>query len=95
MPDTPPASPTPGPAAPPTPITLDADGNPRSIRPALDWRPAADVEWEDIRYETAIAGPDTGTAAIAKITIARPEVRNAFRPTTLFELLDAFEKARN
>ena len=32
---------------------------------------------------------------IAKITINRPEVRNAFRPTTLFELQEAFEKARN
>ena len=27
---------------------------------------------------------------IAKITICRPEVRNAFRPKTLFELIDAF-----
>lgn len=81
--------------APPTPITLDAQGNPRSIRPALDWKPGADVDWSDIRYETAIAGPDTGTAKIAKITICRPEVRNAFRPTTLFELMDAFERARN
>lgn len=50
-------------------------------------------EWEshgnytDIRYET-IAG-------IAKITIDRPEVRNAFRPTTLFEMSDAFEQARD
>ena len=83
------------PAAPPTPIVLDADGNPRSIRPALDWKAGSDREWNDIRYETAIAGPDTGTATIAKITIARPEVRNAFRPTTLFELLDAFELGRN
>jgi naphthoate synthase len=30
---------------------------------------------------------------IAKITINRPEVRNAFRPQTVFELLDAFERA--
>ena len=50
-------------------------------------------EWEshgdytDIRYET-IAG-------IAKISINRPEVRNAFRPTTLFELSEAFELARD
>jgi naphthoate synthase len=29
------------------------------------------------------------------VTINRPEVRNAFRPTTLFELSDAFERARN
>jgi naphthoate synthase len=44
-------------------------------------------EYTDILYET-IDG-------IAKITINRPEVRNAFRPTTLFELSDAFERARN
>jgi naphthoate synthase len=44
-------------------------------------------EWSDIRYETA--------EGIAKVTICRPEVRNAFRPTTLFELAAAFERARN
>ncbi|MDX1691265.1 MAG: 1,4-dihydroxy-2-naphthoyl-CoA synthase [Acidimicrobiia bacterium] len=47
----------------------------------------ASGEYEDIRYESA--------EGIAKITIDRPEVRNAFRPTTLFELSDAFERARN
>ena len=56
----------------------------RYIRPAADWRPAG--EFEDIRYETA--------DGIAKITIARPEVRNAFRPKTVIELRDAFERAR-
>ena len=44
-------------------------------------------EWSDIRYESA--------DGIAKITICRPEVRNAFRPQTLFELSDAFERARD
>jgi naphthoate synthase len=47
----------------------------------------ASGEWEDIRYETA--------DGIAKLTINRPEVRNAFRPTTLFELSRAFEIARD
>ena len=42
--------------------------------------------YEDIRYETA--------EGIAKITINRPEVRNAFRPKTLVELSDAFAAAR-
>jgi len=32
---------------------------------------------------------------MAKVMIARPEVRNAFRPTTLFELSEAFERARD
>jgi naphthoate synthase len=47
-------------------------------------------EYEDIRYETS-TGADAG---IAKITINRPEVRNAFRPETVVELSDAFERAR-
>ncbi|HZP42983.1 MAG TPA: 1,4-dihydroxy-2-naphthoyl-CoA synthase [Candidatus Binatia bacterium] len=42
--------------------------------------------YEDIRYERF--------EAIAKVTIARPEVRNAFRPKTLHELSDAFARAR-
>src|SRR3954453_10593763 len=54
------------------------------IRPGADWRPAG--EYEDIRYE-----PAEGSA---KLTINRPEVRNAFRPQTLIELSDAFNRAR-
>jgi naphthoate synthase len=42
--------------------------------------------YEDIRFEK-----DGG---LARITICRPEVRNAFRPKTLFELIDAFSRAR-
>ncbi len=52
------------------------------------WEPAA--EYTDIRYEKS-TGEEAG---IAKITINRPEVRNAFRPETVVELIDAFEKAR-
>jgi naphthoate synthase len=59
----------------------------RSIQAALPWKPAADAEYGDIRYEVA--------DGIAKLTICRPEVRNAFRPGTLFELQDAFERARS
>jgi naphthoate synthase len=51
----------------------------------MDWQRSG--EYGDIVYETA--------EGIAKITINRPEVRNAFRPQTLFELSDAFEAARN
>jgi naphthoate synthase len=47
--------------------------------------------YTDIRYENGTGEAD----GIAKITIARPEVRNAFRPQTLFELQDAFERARD
>jgi naphthoate synthase len=57
----------------------------RQIRPAADWQPGGG-DYGDIRYELA--------DGIAKITIARPEVRNAFRPETLIELSDALERAR-
>jgi naphthoate synthase len=43
--------------------------------------------FEDIRYEKA--------EGIAKITICRPEVRNAFRPQTVREMQHAFEDARD
>jgi len=55
-----------------------------TIRPALDWKPAGD--YTDVRYETA--------EGIAKITINRPEVHNAFRPETIIDLSAAFEQAR-
>lgn len=55
------------------------------IKKALDWEKAKD--YQDIIYEKK--------DKIAKITINRPEVRNAFRPTTLFELSDAFQDARD
>ncbi|MEI6453176.1 MAG: 1,4-dihydroxy-2-naphthoyl-CoA synthase [Actinomycetes bacterium] len=43
--------------------------------------------WTDISFEVA--------EGIAKITICRPERRNAFRPQTLFELTEAFTQARD
>jgi len=58
---------------------------------------AAGCEWEvvgdyrDIRYEVS-TGERVG---IAKLTINRPEKRNAFRPQTLFELADALNRARD
>ena len=45
-------------------------------------------DFTDIRYETS------EPAGIAKLTINRPEVRNAFRPQTVVELSQAFELAR-
>lgn len=50
----------------------------------VDWKTARD--YEDIRFETV--------EGIAKITIDRPEVHNAFRPRTITELIDAFARAR-
>src|SRR5438445_11634428 len=51
----------------------------------MEWTSSGD--YTDIRYETA--------EGISKITINRPEVRNAFRPQTLFELSRAFDAARD
>ncbi|MEA2285116.1 MAG: naphthoate synthase [Solirubrobacteraceae bacterium] len=53
---------------------------------SVTWTPAG--EYSDIRYELSGDG-------IAKITINRPEVRNAFRPQTLFELREAFTLAQD
>jgi naphthoate synthase len=50
-----------------------------------NWRGTGD--YTDIRYEVA--------EGIAKITIDRPEVRNAFRPHTVKELIRAFDVARD
>jgi naphthoate synthase len=51
----------------------------------IDWQQTG--EFTDIRSEVA--------EGIAKITIARPEVRNAFRPLTVRELIQAFDTARD
>jgi naphthoate synthase len=53
-----------------------------------NWKAAA--AHADIRYEKG-AGEASG---IAKITIARPQVRNAFRPRTIVEISRALEDAR-
>src|SRR6266540_6559694 len=52
---------------------------------AVPWRTVR--EFHDIRYEHF--------EGIAKITINRPEVRNAFRPETIFELQEAFSHVRD
>ncbi|MFY4777280.1 1,4-dihydroxy-2-naphthoyl-CoA synthase [Metabacillus sp. RGM 3146] len=52
---------------------------------AFDW--VSKRNYEDILYETY--------NGIAKITINRPEVHNAFRPKTVMELIDAFAYARD
>src|SRR5919204_6168131 len=52
---------------------------------AVAWRKMRD--FQDIKYEHF--------EGIAKITINRPEVRNAFRPETIFELQEAFADVRD
>jgi len=58
--------------------------SPEHLYAPVEWRSAA--EYGDIRYETA--------EGIAKITIDRPDVLNAFRPQTLVEVSAALELAR-
>ena len=52
---------------------------------SVQWKKAGD--FTDIKYEKA--------EGIAKITINRPEVRNAFRPLTVQEMSRAFADARD
>jgi naphthoate synthase len=52
----------------------------------VTWTPV--VEYEDIRYEHSGTG-------IARVTIDRPEVHNAFRPETVAEMIDAFARIRD
>ena len=52
-----------------------------------DWKKIESLGLEDVRYEK--------WNGIAKISIARPEVHNAFRPQTVRELMRAFDDARD
>ncbi|MDR6226720.1 1,4-dihydroxy-2-naphthoyl-CoA synthase [Desmospora profundinema] len=52
---------------------------------AVEWKSLR--QYEDIKYEYY--------NGIAKVTINRPEVRNAFRPQTVMEMIDAFSRARD
>jgi naphthoate synthase len=65
---------------------------PTTIRPGADWEPAG--EFQDIRYEHARLDLGAEPVRIAKLTICRPELRNAFRPQTVIELADALDQAR-
>src|SRR5215203_1181030 len=73
------------------PIGTVTDPAHSSIRTALEWERRG--EYRDITYD--IGRPAEAPGAIAKVTICRPEVRNAFRPQTLFELQHAFNEARD
>lgn len=50
------------------------------------WQKVDELEFEDIHYHK--------WEGMAKITIARPECRNAFRPQTIFEMHRALQNAR-
>ena len=51
----------------------------------IHWQAAEGADYTDILYDRA--------EGIARITINRPQVRNAFRPETVRELIDAFHRA--
>src|SRR2546425_2815169 len=53
----------------------------------MDWERSGD--YTDIVYKTSVP------AGIGKITINRPELRNAFRPRTVVEMSHAFDRARD
>ena len=57
----------------------------KSRRPTIAWVSETAPGYQDILIHRA--------EGIAKITINRPEVRNAFRPETVLELIDAFHRA--
>ncbi|MGB0652425.1 MAG: 1,4-dihydroxy-2-naphthoyl-CoA synthase [Thermoplasmatota archaeon] len=65
--------------------TTGTPDEPRLVRPGADWQPAEGKEYQDITYHKA--------NGIARIAFDRPRIRNAFRPETTDELIDAFEDA--
>lgn len=68
-----------------TPVAKPTTETAERIRPALDWR-EADRGFKEVRYHVA--------EGIAKITINRPEVRNAFTPRTVEEMRAALLAAK-
>lgn len=57
----------------------------------MSWGNIKQYEFDDIIYQHGTAD----NSGIAKITINRPEVRNAFRPETVSELIEAFHHAHH
>ena len=78
-----------------SPQTMPTKTHHNTDRPIVDgpfqWEGVG--EFEDILYEKGAAG--TNTEGIARVTINRPEVRNAFRPTTVTEMIRAIDDARD
>src|SRR5436305_4961719 len=52
------------------------------------WRPVEGFDFADLTYHRAV------DAGVVRIALDRPEVRNAFRPQTVDQLLAVFEHAR-
>src|SRR6185503_7277800 len=65
--------------------TRRARVGPSHVEVIMNW--TTHQGYEDIRYETS--------DGIAKITICRPEVHNAFRPQTVTEMIRAFDHIRD
>jgi len=68
-----------------TPVAKPSTETAERIRPALDWR-EVDLGFREVRYHVA--------EGIAKITINRPDVRNAFTPRTVEEMRKALLAAK-
>ncbi|MDO9406835.1 1,4-dihydroxy-2-naphthoyl-CoA synthase [Patulibacter sp.] len=62
----------------------------------VTWNAPAGSDYTDIRYEISSGDGDSPSdrGGIAKITIDRPQVRNAFRPQTIIEISRAMDVAR-
>ena len=68
------------------PLSTMAPSHPAGEFP-MDWKQVTDLKLEDVLYHQC--------EGIARITINRPEVRNAFRPETVMELAQAFTHAHH
>jgi len=64
---------------------MPSSRDPTAPRRPIDWETPKGLTYRDILYQQA--------EGIAKLTINRPGVRNAFRPETVRELIDAFHRA--
>ncbi len=66
-------------------MQLQSQTGPQGAHRPIAWETPKGLNYGDVLYQTG--------EGIAKLTINRPEVRNAFRPETVRELIDAFHRA--
>src|SRR6476620_876145 len=79
------------PAPPGTPTASPTDLPTRTVSEIFDpaaWQPVDGFDFSDITYHRAV------DAGVVRIAFDRPEVRNAFRPQSVDELISALEHAR-